>query len=162
MGSYLPMILPLLSLLVMASQSPAGEGECAHCGCGNGCQKVCRLVKEDKKITITCWGCKSEDFCAPGRSKPGCKHCETVCDEDDPDSPCVRPKEFSWTEWIPCGCGKVFTKKKLMKKTITKTVPGYKWVVEDLCAECEAACPMVTPAPGAIVPPPPVIDAELK
>jgi hypothetical protein len=34
------------------------------------------------------------------------------------------------------GSAKVHTKKKLMKKTVTKKVPSHKWVVEDLCDNC--------------------------
>ena len=47
------------------------------------------------------------------------------------------------------------TKKKLMKKTETVTVPSYKWVVEDLCDNCEANCGCAVVGPDDDVPPPP-------
>ncbi len=31
-----------------------------------------------------------------------------------------------------------------MKKTVTTTVPSFKWVVEDLCAKCTASCERVS------------------
>jgi hypothetical protein len=43
----------------------------------------------------------------------------------------------------------------LMKKTVTKTVPGYKWVVEDLCPSCQAKCAQLTVPPATEVPPAP-------
>jgi len=143
----------------------AGDCCCAHCGCACKGQKVCRLVCEEKKVDVICWGCKCEDFCVPGHSKPGCRHCECVCGECGDPCDCSKPhaksKAFVWTDWVP-GCASIFTKTKLMQKTITKTVPSYKWVVEDLCPECEANCPCAAVAPGAVVPPPPVVNAKLK
>ena len=141
----------------------AGEGArgdvCEQCGAPGGCRRSCRLVMEEKKVTVTCWASQSEDFCLPKPSKPDCKHCELVCDEGpDGDCQCVKPKKFVWTEWIP-GCGaKPYTKQKLMKKTITKKVPSYKWVVETLCDDCRERCPSVQAPPGAEVPLPPVIN----
>jgi len=32
----------------------------------------------------------------------------------------------------------MYTRTKLMRKTEHVTVPSYKWVVDDLCAECTA------------------------
>ena len=91
-----------------------------------------------QKITTTCWGFKSEDFCVPGPSQRGCTHCETVCDEClGPKGPCVQPQKLVWTEWMPGSTAKVYTKKKLMKRTVTKTVPSYRWVVEDVCSQCQ-------------------------
>ena len=37
---------------------------CAHCGCCCSCQKVCRLVEEEKKVEIVCWGKKCEEVLA--------------------------------------------------------------------------------------------------
>ena len=50
----------------------------------------------------------------------------------------------------------------VMKQTIVKKLPSYKWVVEDLCPKCEqtaagAAVPASTPLPK-----PPVEGAKLK
>ena len=151
-----------LGVVSLAAGVRAGIGCCAHCGQENGCQKVCRLVREDMKVSVTCWGCKTEEFCVPGPSTPGAEHCEMVCDEShDPKAPCVQPKKFVWTEWLP-GCGqKVYTKKKLMKRTVTKTVPSFKWVVEDLCPQCEAHCEITDIPSGANIPPAPVIDDKI-
>lgn len=132
---------------------------CARCGCGDSCQKTCRLVKEEKKVQVTCWGSECEDFCVPGPSKRGCKHCETVCDENDPKGPCTHSRPFVWTEWIPADCAKVFTKTKLMKKTVTKKVPSYKWVVEDLCEKCAAETADAPTPTDAKIPPKPIVDA---
>ncbi len=95
-------------------------------------------------MEITCWGSQCEDFCVPGPSKPGCKHCKTVCAEcDDASCDCYQPhatpKTFVWREWIP-GCARVHTKTKLMKKVVTEKVPSYKWEVEELCTECTHCC----------------------
>lgn len=157
-------LLLMLSLTVGADRSFADGCCCAHCGCRNApVQKTCRLVCEQKKVTVTCWGCKEEDFCVPGPSRPGCKHIETVCDESaDPKAPCSQPKKFAWTEWSASSCAKVYTKQKLMKKTVTKTVPSYKWVVETLCEQCQAGCAPVSVPVGTHVPPAPALEPDVK
>ena len=147
---------------------------CRQCGCQDAVQKVCRLVREDKKVQVTLWGSKEEDFCLPGPSCPQCEHSELVCgnchqssaaskqsdDKAKQDKPkdenvLTRAKRFVWTNWNPGDCGEVFTRKKLMKKTITKTVPGYKWVVEDLCTGCQSICePEKVPVDVTIPAPP--------
>ena len=136
----------------------AGDGCCSRCGCSaNRCRKTCRLVQEDRKITNTCWGMECEDFCVPGPSTPDCRQCDTVCNSVPGDKVCSQPKRLVWTSWIP-GCGsEIFTKRKLMKKTVTKTVPSFKWVVEDLCAECTANCGRVSLPEGTPEPPRPAI-----
>ena len=145
------------------NEAIAGEGCCSHCGCvSNRCRKICRLVHEDRKITTVCWGMKSEDFCIPGPSTPDCKHCETVCSNGPDDQhTCFKPKRLVWTSWIP-GCGtEISTKRKLMKKTVTTTVPSFKWVVEDSCPECMAEIkPIVIPA-GTTVPPAPHVEGAV-
>jgi len=151
-------VLLLGALTLLTARLPAGEHGCAHCGCQPNCQKVCRLVREDKKVELVCWGCKHEEFCIPGPSKPGCKHSETVCDacaqKDADPSVCSQPKEFSWTDWIP-GCASVHTRVKLMKRTEVKVIPSYKWVVEDICPACCEKCASAVVASDAPVPPPP-------
>lgn len=132
---------------------------CEKCGCQSSCHKICRLICEDKKVQEVCWGVECEDFCVPGPSTPGCEHCEKVCEpSNDPKEPCTASKNFIWKSWIPSMTTKIFTKKKLMKKTVTKTIPGYKWVVEDLCAACEKNSLSVTPEPNAKVPPKPTAE----
>lgn len=125
-------------LFAFASQPAfAAKGGCCKCGCAEA-TRVCRRVCEEKKVTVTLWGVEEQDFCIPGPSKPGCENCEMVGDpKENEKTPCYAPKKFVWTEWMPSGCPTLFTKKKLMKKTVTKTVPTYKWVVEDLCQACE-------------------------
>ena len=145
------------------TQATAGEGCCSHCGCSaNRCRKICRLVQEDRKITTTCWGMQCEEFCVPGPSTPDCKHCETVCSKGPDDQQiCVQPKRLVWTSWIP-GCGQeIFTKRKLMKKTVTTTVPSFKWVVEIACPECQAAIQPIHLPAGITVPAAPQIDGAV-
>lgn len=136
-----------------------GHGGCAHCGCECACQKVCRLVKEEKKLTVVCWGGKREEFCVPGKSQKRCEHCENLCPEG-PDGCEHCGRKTAWSIWSPADCPTLLTRKKLMKKTITKKIPSYKWVVEDLCADCQSNAKSVDPAPGVEVPPKPnVADA---
>jgi hypothetical protein len=151
--------------LAAGFRSEADAGDCcAHCGCACSCQKTCRLVCDEKKVEIICWGCKCQDFCLPKPSCPGCRHCEEVCgtcgEIYDGETPYAKPKTFVWFDWTP-GCAKVYTKKLLMQKKITKSVPSYKWVVEDLCPKCEASCAYAELKPGVDIPPPPVADAKL-
>lgn len=166
-----------LGLLAMtavfeASSVAAGEICCALCGGHDPCNKVCRLVCEEKKVDVICWGVKCEDFCIPGPSKPCCKECDVVCDacEDNkakPDDPVSMPKRFVWRDWIPSMYAKIHTKKKLMQKIETKKIPSYKWVVEDLCPKCESQAGSAMVEPGVKLPPRPrvaakIIDAEIK
>jgi len=154
-----------LAFSIEASRASAEVDCCDHCGCDHACQKVCRLVCEEKKVEIICWGCKCEDFCLPTHGKRGCKHCTTVCADCDecakPDGVHSEPKRFVWWDWAP-NCAKMFTKKKLMQKKETKTLPSYKWVVEDLCSGCEASCQCADVVAGAEIPAPPAIaDARI-
>ena len=63
-----------------------------------------------------------------------------------------------WTEWLPTKAT-MYTRTKLMKKTITKTVPTYKWVVEDLCPHCQSRCEYASVTPDVELPPVPTEDA---
>jgi hypothetical protein len=150
-----------------ASAVAAGEICCALCGGHDSCNKVCRLVCEEKKVDVICWGVKCEDFCTPGPSKPGCKHCDVVCDQCDPkakakpDDPHSKARSFVWRDWIPWKSPQIHTKRKLMQKIETKKIPSYKWVVEDLCKECESKAKSAAVAPDAEVPFPPAIDARV-
>ncbi len=157
--------LAVAAIACTATAIRAEEGGCAHCGCKRVCRRVCRLVVEEKKVNVTCWGCKAEDFCVPGPSEQGCRHCE-VCRSCPPEGHagdvCAKPKTFGWTEWIPGCSAKIYTRRKLMRKIVTRNVPSYRWVVEDLCDQCEAHCGCAEVQPGADVPPPPVADAKLR
>ena len=160
-----------LASLSLPSLAFAGDGDycaCACCGQHAACQKICRLVKDERKIPVTCWGCKCEEFCLGGPSHVGCVHCEEVCNACDPKQPAdpkvpySLPKTLVWKEWIPrCSTG-IYTRKRLMRKTETKTVPSFKWVVEDLCPHCEGQAYSVPLPPGEKLPPLPVPDAKVK
>ena len=130
----------ILYHLMFASHTLANDRCCAHCGCHQRITKVCRLVREEKKITGTCWGVAEEAFCVNGPSCEGCHHCETICRKDRSDKAdakvCSKTKALTWTNWIPQSNASILTKKKLMKKTVTKSVPSFRWVVEDLCDQC--------------------------
>lgn len=148
---------------LFSGAASAGDTCCTHCGCECECQKICRLECTEKKITSTCWTYKTEDFCVPGPSQPGCAHCDFVCEEcNEQDGFEAAAKFRFWREWTPSRWSVIYTKKKLMKKIVTKTVPSYKWVVEDLCPECEAGYKTVQVPAGAEIPPaPPLDDAKI-
>jgi hypothetical protein len=134
-----------IALIVLATNvgySFGSQRACAHCGCSAECGKFCRLVCEEKKVEVFCYGCKREEFCVPCASKPGRCHCECVCDDCehriDPNAPVAKPKRFIWFDWFS-GSARVYTRVKLVRKTETVTMPSYRWVVEDLCPDCAAA-----------------------
>ena len=152
----------LFTGVALLLKSPAVFGNvlhCCRCRSHGSCKKVCRLVREEKKVEIICWGGKCEDFCLPGPSKKGCKHCEEVCatcDACSKDGVSATPKTFVWYDWFPGCANDIRTKKKLMKKVVTKRVPSYKWVVEDLCGDCRRDCiSLVVPLDAEIPEPPP-------
>jgi hypothetical protein len=124
---------------------------CTHCGCQASCEKICRLVCEEKKVTITCWGVAHEDVCLPGPSQRGCRHCEEVCEEcaANPTQPSAEAKKFVWFDWMPGTARDITTKHKLQKKTITKKVPSHKWVVEQVCASCAEQATRGAQSPAA-------------
>ncbi len=130
----------LVTLGIVPDTSFAQEScTCAHCKKQTPCTKVCHLVCEEKKIEITCWGCEREEFCVPGPSIPKCDHCKEFncsCEVGLKQKVTSKPKPFCWTNWLPGGAS-VRSRKKLMKRTETQTVPSHKWVVEDLCGECK-------------------------
>ncbi len=136
---YQPHVMRVLSVTAVVLLLPnlaVWAGCCAHCGCQSNCRKVCRLVCEEKSVDVVCYGIKCEEFCVPGPGCEKCQHCESVCpDCNKAGEPKSGPRPFLWSTWIPSDA-KMFTKNKLMKQTVTKKVPTYKWVVEDLCAEC--------------------------
>jgi hypothetical protein len=143
----------------------AFAGDCDHCGNQRHGHKVCRLICEVKEIEITCWGCKCEDICVPHHSQRNCKHCEQVCGDGEHCGQCgaiaSHPKKFVWYDWTPDGAS-LKTRKRLMRKTVTRKVPTYRWVVEDSCLPCEPAAPAAAPMPDADAPSPPDVEARLK
>ncbi|MDX1962557.1 MAG: hypothetical protein SFX18_05345 [Pirellulales bacterium] len=165
MFRLLRMFVRLTLLLAFCATNRLALAACPHCGGNVPCHSVCRLVCEEKKVEVVCWGCQVEEFCLPGPSHPGCQHAETVCDfcdeaaEKNPTH--SKPKLFVWTDWIP-GCATVHTRKKLMKRTITRTVPSYKWVLEDICDQCESKLPQAPVPATASIPAPPQLAAPVK
>ncbi len=162
-----PIVLVCLMSTAFVGQAAAEDGCCccAQCGCQQPCQKTCRLVTEEKKVEIFCWGCKCEDFCVPCRSERGCKNCDTVCEtcgDKASEGICVEPKRHVWYDWIP-GCGaQIYTRHKLMRGSTIVKVPSFKWVVEDLCPECTAKCEAAQFAPGVDIPPPPLVAENVR
>jgi len=168
----LVIVLMALAVLVMAASTlRAGAGHCARCG-GEGCQKVCRLVCDEKELEVNCWDSKCEEFCVPGHCKLGCKHgapacrdggfgcadgvCDAKCDACGSGT-CdhgLGAKKFVWRDTIP-GCARIFTQKKLLKKVEKKKVKTYKWVLEDLCGKCRDGCESAPVPEGTPVPPVP-------
>jgi len=147
-GIVTPSMILLLAMPIAAGF--AGE-VCDRCGCKSNCRWVCKLVREEKKITYTCWGIAEDKFCIGSPSTIKCRERDTVCEEcstttdkendketdkDKKQAVSTGPSIWAWKTWCPGDSAQVFTKKKLMKKTETKKVPSFKWVVEDLCAEC--------------------------
>lgn len=115
----------LLALAGMASSAEASHLHCNRCGCHQNCRKVCRLVCGTKKEKKTEYSCECEDFCVPGPSE----RCGTKCECNRLGIKCCHPV------YKPV-CAKVRTKRVLVKKEVTKEVPEYKWVVEEVCCKC--------------------------
>jgi len=117
-------------LVAWTADVQAGLRHCGHCGCERDCNKVCRVECGTKKETKIEYSCECEDFCVPGRSRK----CGVTCECDDHGCKTHR------TVWQPT-CGKVRTRKNLVKKEVSKEVPDYKWVVEEICSGCgQCAC----------------------
>lgn len=136
---------------------------CRRCGCHvSGCQPICRLVCEERKITTTVWGMECEDLCIPGPSCPETRHSECLDPRKDDTAPvCALPRTIVWTLWKPASGPDIFTKRKLMKKSVTKTVPSFRWVVEDLCQGCTASLEPVKVPRAAEIPAPPQRSAKV-
>ncbi len=158
-----PFIIALLSIVWCGSvRAPlavlASEAVCGHCGCDRGCVRVCRLVRETKEIEVTFWACCDEDVCVPG---PACRGRERsvaieVQGPQDGDCNCIGClcQRLSWHRWSP-GKATIKSRKKLYKKTVTREIPTYRWVVEDICPACESRLAAVTVDRKATIPPPP-------
>lgn len=144
-------------LLAMLIGTRVSADTCTRCGAQTACQTICRLVCEEKKLEVTCWSYKQEEFCLPGPSKSGTRHCEPACltGPDGTQTTCLTPpaKKFTWTDWIP-GWAEAKTRRKLMKQTVTKKIPTTKWTVETLCAECASKPDVADDATSVVVPPP--------
>lgn len=153
--------------LAMRGQGLRGESapRCVRCGCAE-CETVCRLEPETRKVGTTCWGVKYEEFCVTG---PACREervCEEACCPDGGTEQSgtakieSQPKTWTWWKWSPPRSARVFTRAKLMKKTVTKSAPGYKWVVEPMCSACVAA--LENPQVNSLAEVPPVPELPEK
>lgn len=125
----LPLVLLSVSHAEQALAEPSCTG-CHECGCGQ-LKKVCRLVPEVKKETVTKWVLVCEDVCLPGRS---CK----IGEKCVPD--CEAHGGFRIEDIFKPTCGPIVTKKKLKQVTETVEKPGYKCVVETVCSQCGCCC----------------------
>ena len=159
--------------------------------CGDcGAQKACQVICETKTVKKVVWRVECVDFCAPlpgrDRCKSGCKDgcCETdcaeaTCGEASCGSCCDDPCEsLQNRKYVTPRCGKVRTKKNLIKDTITCEVPSYRCIVTacDACGACgeaqevtteealpEAPAPTEAPAPptaNRTAPMPPVLGVS--
>jgi hypothetical protein len=118
------LVVAAAAIVLSASSAQAGHF-CHHCGCERNCKKVCRLECGTKKETKTEYAAECEDFCVPGHSKK----CGVKIECDG------QGHHHRKVIWQPT-CAKVHTRKKLVKKEVTKEVPDYKWVVEEYCCVC--------------------------
>src|SRR6185295_19367798 len=88
-------------------EAKGAAGCAADPGCGGGCGKTCKLVSTTKKIVVTCYGAKEEQFCVPLPSCKGCETCENLCAK--PGCACsegcdCRPDcHVRYAEWCPGG-----------------------------------------------------------
>lgn len=166
--------------LFLAGGATASDG-CSQPGCCDEVQEccgrcggktVCQIVCEMKKVKKTVWTYECEEFCPllPGcgpLGHLGCNECcSSQCGDDcgecgscgtdaccgkDPCASLRRPMH-------PPQCGKVRTRKTLVKKQIVCEVPVYKTIVVCAggCGECSAAAATAEAAP---VPQRPVLTA---
>jgi len=150
--------------------------------CGDcGAQKACQVICETKKVTKVVWRIECEDFCVPmpgrktkccsdhgcrtGCGKAGCA--EATCGDANCggccDDPCASLQD---RDYVTPRCGKVRTRKKLVKDTITCEVPSFKCIVTacDACGACGESQEVITeealpaaPAPSEAPAPPTAI-----
>ncbi len=115
-----------------------------HESCGGcGVQKTCKVICETKKVKKTVWVVECEEFCAPlPNCERSCKSsCGGGCGDSGCDSGCSSdPCDSLRRPLVPPKCGKVRSRKKLVKKEITCEVPVYKCVVVCCNAGCNSGC----------------------
>jgi hypothetical protein len=120
-------IVGAVAVSLCSAQTPSC---CSSCGCSQ-LQKVCRTVPEVKKETKTKWIVECEEVCLPGRTQ-----CVDECVTD--------PNSLTGSSIVTTrqpSCGRIITKKKLVKKTEIIEKPGFKCVVETVCQQCGHCCP---------------------
>ena len=126
-----------------AMAQSCGSGSCCRKAKCRGCGKSCKVTCDTKKVKKIVWVVECEEFCAPlpncdrGRScDRGCKSC---CDAEACGDCggcgkagrcgrcCKDPCEaLQNRKYVSPKCGKVRSRKKLVKKEITCKIPVYK------------------------------------
>jgi hypothetical protein len=119
---------------------------------------VCRLVPDTKKLKVNCYAAECKPFCVPCPSHKGCRNVD--CVDCSKEGVSCSQKKVAWYDWC-AGDATMRSAKHLMKKPAEKKVPSFKWVVENLCDNCQAECEQQNvPAPHD-APPAPKIGAKI-
>jgi hypothetical protein len=131
-------------LLLCAWPAMAAADECCLNMSRPACGKVCKLVRETKKLTAIGYGSECKSICIPDPSWAGCKHC-AVCSGKCAGDACGEcqscpPKcEFCWRDWFACGCAQPRTVRVLTKYQAEKKICWYHWeVVDAACCDCDS------------------------
>lgn len=138
-----------LALATLAVTTPVRAGGCcAHrcdfCGCQCECESVCRLIVGTKTVPKITYCVECNEICLPGPSKCCGHHVE--CDVNA----CTGcPEKHLKHDWIPNPCGKIRTKKSLVKIETPQEVKTYKWVVQHVCPHCAQSGCLSQDAPAA-------------
>lgn len=130
MRLYSTLIIVALGLLPLLARAGGGDSCrcCPQCGC-NEFKTVCRIVPQTTKTPKVEYSCKCEDICVPGRSQCVGTECVTDCNGCSHEEKVYQPT-----------CGKVYTKKTLVKTTTTVEKCTYKCVAESVCCKCGCCC----------------------
>ncbi len=109
---------------------------CARCGKTKGQQAICRPIYTTMQVEYTEWDCVPEVVGLPRRSlfplfpPQGGKGASDIADSDA----CCGD-----TPADTVGC-KVRCRNKLVRKTLVKEVPVWKYVIEYVCCQCRDGC----------------------
>lgn len=96
--------------------------------------KVWKLVKKEKTVTVTCYGCKCKEIRLPGQSCEGELITEKVVCGADSCSVSPGIAKVTYSTDVPGG-GRTRTVKQLVKYEVTKKVPSYVWELVDACGD---------------------------
>jgi hypothetical protein len=145
-----------------------------NCRGDRNCEMACEACGGSGLLGagILCGGCGGKGSCG-GKGHGGSSHkggdCGCggkgcVCHMSTSENLVGPSKYFVWFNWTP-GCATTRCVKRLVRRTVTKEVPSYEWVIQDLCKGCSDKADQVDPgviAPGSAVPPPPPVEARLR
>lgn len=170
------LIASLVVGMALVCTGPVGQaapGDCMWGCCARpACGKVCKLVCEEKKLTVVGYGSECKDICVPGPGQGSCKHCcvkccgdgtccDGACSPCDPCCPACQPEaaklEFCWRDWVTCGCARPRSIRVLTKYQAERKICWYHWEVVDACAcdDSESTTENVVPGyPSAYKPAP--------